>query len=325
MFDLERIIRPNILTLSPYTSARDEYSGDVSILLDANEKPFGELNRYPDPKQRMLRDLLSKEKEVDASQIFIGNGSDEIIDLIFRVFCTPGQDVAATVSPSYGMYSVSAAINDVQLVEFELDESFDLSASCIEDLCCIENLKVIFLCSPNNPTGNLLNPEAIKQLLNNTNAIVAIDEAYIDFASTPSWSTRLNDHPNLIVLQTLSKAWGLASARIGLGIASPAIVQWLDKVAPPYNVSGPNQAAAIRTLQNSLECKGQINMIIKERSRVSNELESLSIVNRIYPSEGNFLLVEFSDSNSVFEHLLSQNIIVRNRSKLVPNTLRITI
>lgn len=324
MTDIRTLVRPCIANLQPYSSARDEFTGDADVFLDANESPFGSLNRYPDPKQNELVNVLADQKGLSPSQIVVGNGSDEIIDLIFRTFCEPQVDEAAALTPSYGMYQVTAAINNVTLINLPLNTEFDIDASTYEALKDRENVKVVFLCSPNNPTGNILQSYWIEQLLQ-LDILVVVDEAYIDFAEVNSWTTRLKEFDNLIILQTLSKAWGLANVRIGMALTSPVVADLLNRVKPPYNVSGLNQKAAIEALRNSSEQGARLKLIKSEKERIKNALLELSSVKKIYPSQANFLLVEFNDAKRVFEFLKSNGIIVRDRSSQISNTLRITI
>ncbi|MDX2362608.1 MAG: histidinol-phosphate transaminase [Crocinitomicaceae bacterium] len=324
MNDLKRLVRSNIWDLIPYSSAREEYNGSGDVFLDANENPFGTLNRYPDPVQKELKQQLASRKNVNVNQIFIGNGSDEIIDLVFRIFCNPGSDKALTFSPTYGMYNVSATMNDVELMEVPLTENFQIDSnnlSFFED----PKLKLVFICSPNNPTGNLINPDEISLILNKFNGIVVLDEAYIDFSNSESWSQQLNRFPNLIVLQTFSKAHGLASARVGVAYADIELIALLNKVKPPYNVSALNQQAALQSLNRRNEYETNIELILNQRNILSIELEKLNCVKRVYPSDANFLLVEFVDSKEVYEQLLASKIVVRNRDMVVSGCLRITV
>ncbi len=325
MTDLERLIRPNILTLSPYSSARDEFEGEASIWLDANENPFGNWNRYPDPYQRELKQLLSERNGLDSESIFLGNGSDEIIDLLFRIFVRPGIDKALTFSPTYGMYRVSAEINDAKLIELPLDNDFQIDLNATLPFLEDPNLKLIFVCSPNNPTGNLLRSVDVEEVVKRFTGIVVIDEAYIDFADTLSWNQRLNDYPNLVILQTFSKARGLAAARLGIAYSNPAIISLLNKVKPPYNVSSLNQQAGIASLKDELMVQDQIKTIKTERQRLLKRLIEINLVKKIYPTDANFILVEVENANLAYEALASKGIVVRNRSKIIPNALRISI
>jgi len=325
MFKLEDITRENIKELTPYSSARDDFKGEATTWLDANENPFGKFNRYPDPYQRKLKQKLSKLKGVSNKNIFIGNGSDEVIDLAFRIFCNPGVDKALTFSPTYGMYSVSAAINNIELIEVPLNESFQINLEATNPYLKDDNLKLIFICSPNNPTGNIIKKEEIEKILNNFNGIVVIDEAYIDFSDTASYIELINQYPNLIVSQTLSKAWGLASARIGLAYANQETIALFNKVKPPYNVSEPNQKLALDTIENSIEFDNYKNIILKERTRLKTCLADFVFVKKIYPSDSNFILVEVTAADRVYNDLILEGIVIRNRNKVIPNCIRISI
>jgi len=323
--DLGSLVRKNILSLKPYSSARDEFSGKDGVFLDANENPFGELNRYPDPYQRELKQKLGKLKNVPAEQIFIGNGSDEVIDLTFRIFCEPGKDNIIICPPTYGMYEVSANINDVAVQKVDLTEgTFQLNTEKI--LGAInKNTKLIFVCCPNNPTGNGVKWLDIKKILENFNGIVVVDEAYIDFASYKSLITELPNYQNLLIMQTFSKAWGLAGARVGIAYADAKIISLFNKVKPPYNVSELNQKAALKALDNCPEFEKRKNIILKEKILIINKLKELSKVKNIYPSEANFLLIEVDNADNIYNDLVSKKVITRHRSNLVKNCIRITI
>lgn len=325
MIKLENIVRPNILELQPYSSARDEFAGEEGIFLDANENPFGELNRYPDPYQKELKQKLSELKGVSTNNIFVGNGSDEVIDLAFRIFCSPGFDKALTFSPTYGMYDVSAAINNVELLKLPLNEAFQIDMEKTKPYLIDNSIKLIFICSPNNPTANLMNIKDIEFILNNFNGIVIIDEAYIDFADADSLINLIKQFNNLIVSQTFSKAWGLAAARVGLAYANPEIIALYNKVKPPYNVSKLNQEAAIKALDNYKNYKEMLALILDEKERLKIELETIDSVKNIYPSNANFLLVEVDNANELYQLLVEHKIITRNRNKQVSNCLRITV
>ncbi len=323
MFKLEKLVRQNILDLKPYSSARDEFSGRDGVFLDANENPFGDLNRYPDPQQKALKNKLSEIKSIPAEQIFIGNGSDEIIDLLFRIFCNPGKDKALTFSPTYGMYEVSAAINDVELIKTPLNGDFQIDFESAESSINQQNLKIIFICSPNNPTGNsILN---LEQILETFEGIVVVDEAYIDFSENESYLSKIAQYPNLIVLQTLSKAWGLAAARVGAAFASTDIIALLNKVKPPYNISQLNQQAALKALGNREVFEKQKTLILAQKEILKTQLLNLPAVLKIYPSDTNFLLVEVVDADKIYEELVNKQVITRNRNKEVANCLRITV
>ncbi len=323
MKTLDKLIRTNIQKLKPYSSARDEYKGSDGIFLDANENPFGDLNRYPDPYQNELKTKLAELKSVNTNSIFVGNGSDEVIDLAFRIFCEPGKDKALTFSPTYGMYEVSAAINDVELIKVPLNSEFQIDLNLTKRFLKDPLLKLIFICSPNNPTGNSIN--GIEEILKSFNGVVVVDEAYIDFSEKESWLKRLNEFPNLIISQTFSKAWGLAAARVGLAYTNPELISWFNKVKPPYNVSELNQQEALKALEQKDETLKKINLIKSEKIELERNLDSLEIVKKVYPSDGNFLLVEVSDANKVYEYLTDEKIVVRNRNSVVKNCLRITV
>ncbi|MDH5476603.1 MAG: histidinol-phosphate transaminase, partial [Cyclobacteriaceae bacterium] len=321
----ENIVRKNILSLVPYSSARDEFSGASGVFLDANENPFGELNRYPDPYQKSLKQKLAILKKVDTKNVFIGNGSDEVIDLVYRIFCNPKTDKALTFSPTYGMYDVSAAINDVKLTKIPLSKEFQIDRSKMDNYLVDSTYKVLFLCSPNNPTGNLINENDIEYLLHKFRGIVIIDEAYIDFSASTSWINRIERYSNLIVSQTFSKAWGLAGARVGVAYASKEIIQLMNRVKPPYNVSELNQKAAINALDDFDTFQNNINVILKEKEQLIEALNQLNLIVKIYPSEANFLLVEVINANAIYAELVAQKIITRNRNNVINNCIRISI
>lgn len=323
MFSLENIVRKNILQLKPYSSARDEFSGNNGIFLDANENPFGNLNRYPDPYQKELKQKLAEYKSVPTENIFIGNGSDEIIDLALRIFCNPGKDKALTFSPTYGMYDVSAAVNEVELIKLPLNGSFQINLEELEKNLDTPNLKLIFVCSPNNPSGNSI--DNIEIILQKFKGIVIVDEAYIDFSKQESYLLKLNQYPNLIVAQTFSKAWGLAAARVGIAYASESIISLFNKVKPPYNVSKLNQEAALDALANNAEFEKNKKIILDQKIWLEQALMELPIIKKIYPSDANFLLVETTDANSIYNQLVSQQVITRNRNSIVNNCIRITV
>jgi len=295
------------------------------IFLDANENPFGNYNRYPDPEQKALKTFFAKRENISEGSIFIGNGSDEIIDLIFRVFCNPGIDKALIFSPTYGMYSVLAAINDVELIDSPLNEKFNLDENNLNRISSIESLKVIFICSPNNPTGNALDPTIITQIIQTFNGIVVIDEAYIDFSKNDSFLIMLSKFPNLIICQTLSKAYGLASIRIGIGYASEKIIALLNKIKPPYNVSGINQKIALEKLLQTEENQTNVKSILKEKARLLPILNSFDFVLKIYPSDANFLLIKVNDANKIYQKLIEASVIIRNRNTEIPGCIRISI
>jgi histidinol-phosphate aminotransferase len=323
MTDLETLVRPNIRALIPYSSARGESGATEGIFLDANENPYGTLNRYPDPLQKELREKISELKQIKTDNIFLGNGSDEIIDLCFRIFCEPKKDKAVTFTPTYGMYEVSAAINDVQLIQIPLNSNFQVGTDKMDGLLTDKRVKLLFVCSPNNPTGNSI--DALEDLVRQFNGIVVVDEAYIDFSPKASLVAKLEKYPNLIVIQTLSKAWGLAAARIGMAFASIQLIKLLNRVKPPYNVSAINQQAALAMLNKSDLFAQQVKQILSEKEKLVSALEKLDIVKRIYASETNFILVEFSNATHIYDQLAAKSIIVRNRHSAIPNCLRITI
>lgn len=323
MTDIEKLVRPNILKLKPYSSARDEFKGNEGVFLDANENPYGELNRYPDPLQKELKERLSMIKSISVENIFIGNGSDEIIDLTFRVFCEPGKDKALVFTPTYGMYEVSAAINDIELIKVPLTSSFQIDLLALDKYIDDQALKLIFICSPNNPTGNSM--DNINSILERFNGIVVVDEAYIDFSNSDSFIAKISSYHNLIVMQTLSKAWGLAAARIGIGYADASIIAILNKVKPPYNVSGINQKSALNALENTDDFNKRKSIILEQRRWLENQFARIEIIRKVYPSDANFLLVEVVNADTVYEQLVHQKIITRNRHSIVKNCLRITV
>jgi histidinol-phosphate aminotransferase len=325
MYNLKNIVRPNIWDLQPYSSARDEFSGDNAVYLDANENPFGELNRYPDPYQKQLKKQLSARKSIPTENIFIGNGSDEVIDLAFRIFCIPGVDKAMTFSPSYGMYDVSAAINAVEFIKFPLNPEFQIETEDLGKILTDKRLKLIFICSPNNPTGNLIETKSIEFILDNFNGILLIDEAYMDFSASESWISKLKNYPNLIVCQTFSKAWGLAAARVGTAYASCEIISLFNKVKPPYNVSAINQQATLNALNNPALYEANKQVILSEKTRLINALKQLNQVVKTYPSDANFLLVEVTDATRIYADLIAQSVVTRNRNNVIENCIRITV
>ena len=323
--DIKNLVRKNILNLQPYSSARDEFEGENGIFLDANENPFGELNRYPDPYQLKIKQKLSELNQIPSENIFLGNGSDEVIDLAFRIFCEPKKDKVLTFSPTYGMYEVSANINDVELINLELNKDFQIDLENLKPYFEDENLKIIFICSPNNPTGNSI--KNIKYILENFNGIVFIDEAYIDFSPEESFRNQIKNYPNLIVSQTFSKAWGMASVRVGIAYASEEIIKFYNKVKPPYNISQLNQDAILNTLndENINQVSENIKIILEEKKSLIQNLEKLDLVKTIFPSDANFILIEVDNANSVYQELVNQNVIIRNRNSVIKNCLRITV
>lgn len=330
-FNLENIIRPNIRNLVPYSSARDEFKGSAEIFLDANENSFGSpietaYNRYPDPLQWKVKQKISALKGVAPSKIFLGNGSDEAIDILFRAFCHPATDNVIICPPTYGMYEVSANINDVAIQKVNLTAGFQLDTKAV--LTTVnENTKLIFVCSPNNPTANLLHSADITLLLNEFHGLVVVDEAYIDFAGDKSMLSSLNQYPNLVVLQTFSKAWGLAGVRAGMAFASEEIIAVYNKVKPPYNVSESTQQILLKALENDVQIKKWIKATIQERAKLSAALALLPYVQQVYPSDANFVLVKMNNPKAVYNYLTEKGIIVRDRSKvtLCEGCLRITV
>ncbi len=318
-FDLKSMVRPNIWELKPYSSARDEFTGNEGIFLDANENPFGERNRYPDPHQRELKKTLSGRKNIPVENIFIGNGSDEVIDLVYRVFCEPTQDSVIICPPTYGMYEVSANINNVNLIRIPLNDEFELNTERILS----ESAKCIFICSPNNPTGN--NLKNIEKILDQFNGIIVVDEAYIDFSDSEGFMSAINKYTNLIVMQTFSKAWALAKARVGVAYSHKNIIALMDKTKPPYNVSGFNQQEAINALSEPEIFKERVDIILEQRNLLEKELSKLPFVKHIYPSDANFLLVEMSDASAIYKYLVSNKVVVRNRDTVVSGCIRITV
>jgi histidinol-phosphate aminotransferase len=330
-FDIKKIVRPNIEKLKPYSSAKDEYSGEASVLLDANENSLGSpltkwYNRYPDPYQTEIKAKLTVIKNIPASQIFLGNGSDEIIDLLFRAFCEPGKDNIIICPPTYPMYEVNANINNIEIKSAPLLPDFQLNVAHIEQLVN-DNTKIIWICSPNNPTGNSLDRIDIETILNHFNGIVVVDEAYINFSKQKSFAQSLIDYPNLVVLQTLSKAWGLAGLRVGMCFASEAIVGYLNKVKAPYNISLVAQELVLKALEEVGQVNDMIQHLVDMRIALAEVLASMPHVEKVYPSDTNFLLVKIPNASKLYQYLCTKGIIVRDRSSL-PNcadSIRITV
>ena len=325
MIDLNELVRENVKKLIPYSCARDEFKGKTGIFMDANENPYGNLNRYPDPYQKELKTAISKLKGIEEDKIFLGNGSDEIIDLCFRVFCNPGIDKVLTFTPTYGMYHVSASVNDIEVVKIPLTDSFQIDLEKAVTLFSDKNLKLIFICSPNNPTANAMNYSDVEYIISKFNGIVVVDEAYIDFSEKASFIKLVNTYPNLILMQTFSKALGLAAIRVGMAFTNPSIVQYFNKLKPPYNISAINQKAALLKLSRIEQNKSLVFRIKKERDRLSANLLKMKIVEKVYPSDANFLLVKLKNANYIYNELVSRNIIIRNRSNMIDNCVRITI
>lgn len=331
MFNLNNLIRQNIKTLKPYSSARDEFSGEAKVFLDANENSLGSplmkwYNRYPDPHQVKLKEAISAIKSVAADHIFLGNGSDECIDLLFRCFCNPGKDNVIICPPTYGMYEVSANINDIELRKAPLLDDFQLNLAHIETLVDA-NTKLIWICSPNNPTGNSINRNDIETILNNFNGLVVIDEAYINFSRHKSFTQELADYPNLVVMQTFSKAWGLAGLRLGMAFASKEIISILNTVKPPYNINQATQELALKALEEVGQVNDMIKEIVQMRVALKAVFEKIPAIEKVYPSDANFLLLKMKDARKVYDFLLTKGIVVRDRSNVIlcEDCLRITI
>ncbi|WP_299554652.1 histidinol-phosphate transaminase [Seonamhaeicola sp.] len=323
------LIRPSIKALKPYSSARDEFQGmaDDMVFLDANENPFENgVNRYPDPKQSNVKVLLSEIKDMPVENILLGNGSDEVLDLIYRAFCEPNTDNIIILPPTYGMYSVLANINAVEIRKVQLSDDFQPQVDKILDVSDA-NSKLLFLCSPNNPTGNSFSQESIERLLKDFKGVVVIDEAYIDFTSEPSWITRLDEFPNLVVTQTLSKAYGMAGIRLGICYASKDIISVLNNIKPPYNVNELTQQRAIEQLNNYELTKRQVQSILEERKVLISELKTVPFVSKIYPSDANFVLAKVDDATKRYNQLIEKGIVIRNRTTQpgCENCLRFTV
>ena len=333
MFQLTQLLRPHILTLTPYSSARDEYTGKEGVFLDANENPLGStspegnFSRYPDPHQWAIKQRLAPIKGVRPGQIFLGNGSDEPIDLLVRATCTPGTDRILIMPPTYGMYEVSATVNDVGVTKVPLTPDFQVDLPAVLSAIS-ETTKLIWLCSPNNPSGNRLQTDAIRTILEAADhSLVIVDEAYIDFSDAPSWTSELDTYPNLVVLQTFSKAWGLAGLRLGMCFASEELIRVMNKIKPPYNISAPTQALALEALDHEADKEKMVREILIERQLLADNLRTLPSVLAIHPSDANFLLVQFTDPDRTFQQLIAHQVIVRDRSKVTgcDGCLRITV
>jgi len=331
MFNADSLVRKNIRVMKPYSSARDEFKGEANVFLDANENSLGSpllkwYNRYPDPMQWQIKEKIAKIKHVDAEQIFLGNGSDEPIDLLFRCFCEPGIDEVIICPPTYGMYEVSANINNISLNRVPLNLDYQLDMPALED-AIKPNTKIIWICSPNNPTGNSIDRQDIEMILNNFDGLVVIDEAYINFARQRSFIMDLNDYPNLVVLQTFSKAWGLAGLRVGMAFASKEIVAFLNKVKPPYNISQPVQDLVMKALDEIGGVNDMIRILVASRNQLAIALSEAGEVLHVYPSDANFLLVKFKDAKAMYAYLLGKGIVLRDRSNvlLCDQCLRITV
>jgi histidinol-phosphate aminotransferase len=328
MKPLQQLVRPNIWQLSPYSSARDEYSGhEAHVFLDANENPYNKpYNRYPDPLQRQLKHVIAGVKQVPEDCIFLGNGSDEAIDLVYRVFCEPGRDNVVAIEPTYGMYKVCADINNVEYRPVLLDEHYQMSADKLLR-ACDSTTKAVWVCSPNNPSGNNMHVEEVEKLLRHFDGIVVVDEAYSDFSTVPVFRRRLSEFPNLIVLNTMSKAWGCAAIRLGMAFASKDIIGLFNKVKYPYNVNQLTQQHALEALSDRLQVEKWVKLLLQERKTMMASFIELRVCEKVYPSDANFFLAKMTDANGIYKYLVEKGIIVRNRSKvrLCGNCLRITI
>ncbi len=330
-FDLNKILRSHIASMKPYSSARDEYKGTRGIFLDANENPYGSVgggqyNRYPDPMQWAVKELIAGVKDVVKEQIFLGNGSDEPIDLLIRAFCEPGKDNVIQMSPTYGMYQVSADLNFVQVIDVPLSADFNIRTADVLN-AVTSNTKIIFICSPNNPTGNSLSRESIETIIKSFDGLVVVDEAYIDFSDEPTFLKDLTKYANLVVLQTFSKAWGLAGVRLGMAFASQEIIKVLSKIKYPYNINMLTQQVAIKALQDLAGRDKMVKDVLEQRERLAAELMKISYVKYIYPSDANFLLVKMDSAKEVFDFLINKEVIVRDRTKvmLCEGCLRVSI
>ncbi len=327
MSTIKNLIRPNIQKMTAYSSARSEFKGKAHIFLDANENPFDtDLNRYPDPLQWKVKEEIGKWKNIEVQSIFLGNGSDEVIDLLIRIFCEPREDAIMILPPTYGMYQVSAAISDVEVQEVLLTNDYQLDITAILE-AVQPNTKLLFVCSPNNPTGNSFNLKAIEELVEGFEGIVVVDEAYIDFAGQASCVNLLKEYKNLVVTQTFSKAWGLAGIRLGMAFAAKEIIDVLNKVKPPYNVNQLTQNAALEALQNVERYEWERANILQQRNFLKEELMGFDFVKKVFPSDANFLLVRVKEAQELYDYLTSKGIIVRNRSKVVlcEGCLRFTV
>ena len=327
MINLDKLVRKNILTLTPYSSARDEFKGEAEVYLDANENPYNDpYNRYPDPLQIKLKEKISVLKNIPVENIFLGNGSDEPIDLVIRIFCDPGIDNIVAIDPTYGMYKVAAQINNVEYKPVALSEDSELEPDRLLNACNAFT-KLIFLCSPNNPTANYLDEAAIRHIIENFQGIVVLDEAYIDFSAHRGFLSVLHSYPNLIILQTFSKAWGLAGVRLGMAFAHSSIIELMNKVKYPYNINILTQQKVMEAIENFAQKDAWVKIILQNRQWLTEQLTTIEGVEKIYPSDTNFILVKIQQANQVYQYLVDQKIIVRNRSnvRLCNNCLRITV
>lgn len=325
--ELEQLVRKNIYNLKPYSSARNEFKGEASVFLDANENPLcGPYNRYPDPLQQKLKKKISQIKDISVDKIFLGNGSDEPIDIVIRVFCEPGIDNIVAIDPTYGMYKVCADINNVEYRPVLLNNNFELEAEKLLNETD-ENTKLVYLCSPNNPSGNLLNKDEIRKVLTSFQGIVVLDEAYIDFVPSESWLPDLDEYPNLVIFQTLSKAWGMAAIRLGMAFASPEIISFFNKVKYPYNINILTQNFVEGELDKEQQKNEWVQILLEQREILKAGIEKLSFVEKVYPSDANFILVKVSDANDIYNKLVNSGVIVRNRNSisLCMGCLRVTV
>ncbi len=323
MIEIQNFIKENVKNLIPYSSARSEFNGNEGIFLDANENPYGIYNRYPDPYQKNIKKKISQLKQIPENHIFLGNGSDEVLDVLMRIFLQPKQDSLLIFPPTYGMYDVLANINQIDIHKISLNSDFQLPIEEIKNFLEVHKPKMAILCNPNNPTGNSL--DNIIEFLNIFEGIVVIDEAYIDFSQKPSFLNQLSNYPNVIVSQTFSKAWGLAGVRVGMAFAHPVIIQYMNAVKYPYNISLPNQKILEKALDNPQKVQKKIHKILENRKFLISKLSHLPIIQKIYPTDANFILVKVENANFIYKSLLEIPIIVRNRHSQIPNTLRITI
>ncbi|GET32069.1 histidinol-phosphate aminotransferase [Prolixibacter bellariivorans] len=326
-FDIQKLLRDNIRKLKPYSSARDEFSGEAAVFLDANENPFNApYNRYPDPRQKELKSKIAPVKNVPAENIFLGNGSDEPIDLLIRAFCSPGKDNIVAIAPTYGMYRVAADVNDVKVIEAPLNADYTLSVKTVLNTVT-QNTKMIFLCSPNNPTGNALEQDAMLEIMDNFDGLVVVDEAYIDFCPEKSLLPLLAKHPNLVVLQTFSKAWGMAGIRLGMAFAGQEIIDVLNRIKYPYNINILTQLKAIELIELEKEKSDWVKILVAERKKLAEKLTEFPFVVKVFPSDANFLLVKTHDPRGIYNYLVDERIIVRDRSgvALCEGSLRISV
>jgi len=326
-FDIQKLLRDNIRKLKPYSSARDEFSGEAAVFLDANENPFNApYNRYPDPRQMELKRKIAPVKNVPVEKIFLGNGSDEPIDLLIRAFCSPGKENIVAIAPTYGMYRVAAEVNDVEILEAPLNADYTLSSKTVLDTIT-PMTKMVFLCSPNNPTGNALEKEVMLEIMNNFNGLVIVDEAYIDFCPEKSLLPLLSENPNLVILQTFSKAWGMAGIRLGMAFAGQEIIDVLNRIKYPYNINILTQLKAMELIEMEKEKSDWVKILVSERAKLAEKLKEFPFVVKVFPSDANFLLVKTHDPRGIYDYLVDEKIIVRDRSgvALCEGSLRISV